>query len=143
MIRLRKVGLTALSFLALVGCSAGESSASVKGYLTSHGFAEDNITIMTGDAYKKTQREGFVADGLTEYLAGFKSPATGEELGEGFVCWFFQGIDQADKFVKDYAGDIYASVERRVKDPRMGSRNNVAWVGTSTIAVGLGWTSIA
>ena len=143
MINLRKAGLTALSFLALVGCSASESSGSVKSYLVNHGFAESNITIMSGDAYKKTQKEGFVADGLTEYLAGSKAAASEKELPEQFYCWFFQSIDQADKFVKDYIGDMYRALEGRVKDPRMGSRNNTAWCGTYSIAVGLGWASEA
>jgi len=140
---LRKIGLSALAVFALASCSQSESSGGVKSYLLSHGFAEANITLMTGEAYKKTQSDKFVADGLKEYLAGVKAPAAEKELPEQFYCWFFDTIDQADKFVKDYVADMYYSLEGRVKDPAMGSRNNCAWAGTSGIAVGLGWSSAA
>ena len=138
MMKLQKIGLAALSVFALASCAQSESSGGVKGYLTGHGFTDANISIMTGDAYKKTQSEGFVADGLKEYLSASRSTGEGE-LPEQFYCWFFDSIDQADKFVKDYVGDMYYSLEGRCKDPRMGSRNNTAWAGTNSIAVGLGW----
>ncbi len=143
MFALRKIGIAALATLALVSCNASESSGGVKSYLLGHGFAESGITLMTGEAYKKTQKEGFKADGLKEYLAGTKAPASEQELPEQFYCWFFDTMDQAEVFVKEYVGDLYYSLEGRVKDPRMGSRNNCAWAGTNSIAVGLGWTSAA
>lgn len=143
MFALRKIGIAALATLALVSCNASESSGGVKSYLLGHGFAESGITLMTGEAYKKTQKEGFKADGLKEYLAGIKAPASEQELPEQFYCWFFDTMDQAEVFVKEYVGDLYYSLEGRVKDPRMGSRNNCAWAGTNSIAVGLGWTSAA
>ena len=141
MIRLRKLGLGALAVLALASCNASESAGSVKGYLTSHGFAESGITQMTGEDYKKTQSAEFKAEGLKEYLAGNKAPASDKELPEQFYCWFFDTMEHADFFIKDYVGDLYHSLEGRVKDPSMGSRNNCAWAGTNGIAVGLGWTT--
>ena len=143
MTRLHKIGLSVLAVFALASCAQSEDSGSVKGYLLNHGFSESNITLMSGEAYKKTQSESFVAEGLKEYLAGVKAGASEKEPGEQFYCWFFDNIDQADKFVKDYVGDMYHSLEGRCKDPAMGSRNNVAWAGTSGIAVGLGWSSAA
>lgn len=138
---LRKIGLSALAIFALTSCSQTESSGGVKSYLLSHGFSESNLTLMSGEDYKKTQSETFVADGLKEYLAGVKAPASEQELPEQFYCWFFDTFDQADKFVKDYVSDIYLSLETRCKDPQMGNHNNVAWAGTKSIAVGLGWSN--
>ena len=137
--QLRKIAVATLATFALVSCADSESSGSVKSYLTSHGFAESGILVMSGEDYKKTQSSSFVAEGLKEYLAGTKAPASEKELPEQFYCWFFQSIDQADKFVKDYVADIYRGIEGKAKDPGMGSRNNVAWCGTNSIAVGLGW----
>ena len=143
MIRLRKLGLGALAILALASCNASESVSGVKGYLTGHGFAESGITVMSGEDYKKTQSAEFKAEGLKEYLAASKAPASERELPEQFYCWFFDTMAQADTFVKDYVGDMYRSLDGRVKDPSMGSRNNCAWAGTNGIAVGLGWTVTA
>ena len=143
MIRLRKLGLGALAILALASCNASESAAGVKGYLTSHGFAESGITQMSGEDYKKTQSKEFKAEGLKEYLAAAKAPASEKELPEKFYCWFFDTMEQADFFVKDYVADMYRALDGRVKDPSMGSRNNCAWAGTNGIAVGLGWTTTA
>ena len=141
MTHIRKIALSAMAVFALASCSQSESSGGVKNYLLGNGFSEANITVMTGEAYKKTQREDFVADGLKEYIAGVKTPASEQEKPEQFYCWFFDTFDQADKFVKDYVGDIYTSLENRVKDPRMGSHNNAAWAGTNSVAVGLGWSN--
>ena len=130
MISLRRLALGTLAILALASCSASESAAGVKGYLTSHGFADSGITQMSGE-------------GLKEYLAANKAPASEQELPEQFYCWFFDNMDQASVFIKDYVGDMYHSLEGRVKDASMGSRNNCAWAGTNGIAVGLGWTTTA
>lgn len=143
MIRLRKLALGTLAILALASCNASESAAGVKGYLTSHGFADSGITQMSGEDYKKTQSADFKAEGLKEYLAATKAPASEQELPEQFYCWFFDNSDQAGVFIKDYVGDIYHSLDGRIKDPSMGSRNNCAWAGTNGIAVGLGWTTTA
>ena len=140
MLRLRKLGLGALAVLALTSCNASESAAGVRSYLTSHGFAESGIIQMSGEDYKKTQSAEFKAEGLKEYLAASKAPASDKELPEQFYCWFFDTMDQADVFVKDYVADMYRALEGRVKDPSMGSRNNCAWAGTNGIAAGLGWT---
>lgn len=140
MFALRKIGITALATLALVSCNASESSGGVKSYLLNHGFAESGITLMTGEGYKQTQTKDFKADGLKEYLAGTKAAASDQELPEQFFCWFFDNSDQADAFVKEYVSDLYYSLKGRAKDPSMGSRNNAAWAGTNSIAVGLGWT---
>ena len=139
---LRKIGLSALAVFALASCSQTESSGSVKSYLLNHGFSESNITLMSGEDYKKAQSEKFVADGLKEYIAGVKAPASEQELPEEFFCWVFDTFEQADKFVKDYVSNIYLALETRCKDPRMGNHNNAAWAGTNSIAVGLGWSNV-
>ena len=141
MTTLRKIGLTTLATFAIVGCSQTESLGSAKSYLLGQGFTETHITVMSGEDYKKTQSDTFVADGLKEYLAGTKPAASEKEKPQEFYCWYFETFDQADKFVKDYVGDIYHSLQDRCEDPRMGSRNNAAWAGTNSIAVGLGWVS--
>ena len=143
--KLQKIALPLFAFavLALAGCNASESAGGVKGYLTSHGFAESGITQMSGEDYKKTQSAEFKAEGLKEYLAAVKAPASEKELPEQFYCWFFDTMEQADFFIKDYVSNLYYSLDGRVKDPAMGSRNNCAWAGTNGIAVGLGWTTTA
>ena len=140
MLNLRKIGLSALAIFALTSCgAASESSSSVKSYLLNQSFPEANIIVMNAENYKKTQSSTFVADGLQEYLSATKPSAS--DLPEQFFCWFFETFDQADKFVKDYVGDMYHTLDGRCKDPSMGSRNNTAWAGTNSIAVGLGWAS--
>ncbi|MBQ2069731.1 MAG: hypothetical protein II467_02220 [Bacilli bacterium] len=143
MIKLRNIAVAALAAFALTSCSASESAGGVKSYLTGHGFAESNITQMTGEDYKKTQSSSFKGEGLKEYLAATKPAASDKELPEVFYCWFFENMDQADAFVKEYVGDMYHSLDGRAKDPTMGSRNNTAYCGTSSIAVGLGWSNAA
>ena len=137
MIRLNKIGLSALAVLAMASCASTESSAGVKGYLLGQGFQEGNITQLSAEAYIKTQEPDFKADGLQEYLAGIKPNLGG--LSTQFYCWFFDNADHASAFVTEHVASMYYSLEGRCEDPAMGSRNNAAWCGTKSLAVGMGW----
>ena len=128
----RKIAVTTLAALALVSCGeASESAGSVKSTLEGKGYTAN---VYSAEQYKtlSTAQVFTEAKNLKEHLTAAKA-----NTKEAFFAWFFTDINSAstwfDANVSTFAR-IYAE-----SDLAVGTKNNVAYFGSKTTKIALGW----
>jgi len=129
----RKIAVTALAALALTSCmmEGSESAGAVKATLEGKGYSAQ---VYSAEQYKAlpTAQVFTEAKNLKEHLSAAKTDSK-----EAFFAWFFTDINSAstwfDANVATFSR-IYAE-----GDLAVGTRNNVAYCGSKTAQVALGW----
>lgn len=128
---MKKLFATLLLAASVTLCGCGEasvSSAGMKANLEGKGY--------TAEVMSKTEAEARI-EGV-KWVVDIKDALYSSKGKEVILAFFCANIDDASNFVKENIQAMYNFAKRYTEDPKAGSHNNVAYVGTYDIVVAAG-----
>ena len=114
--------------LFLTGCNASMGAGGVKSSLEGAGYKVE--TMNKEEAKARVTGVNYVVS-PTDVIYATK----GDDL---ILMFFFNSIDDADAFVKENIGVMHSFAERNTTNPKVGSHNNTAYVGSVAAAKAAG-----
>lgn len=111
-----------LALIALVGCMSF-SSSSVKSKLEGKNYS---VSVVSADDYKNSSTYSLIKITKDD---GFKDLLTAKKDKDGILIFFFDSVDNCDKFREKYQ-TLLVDVKGFENEGRFGTYNNVAYFGT-------------
>ena len=105
----------------LVSCEGSSSPSGAKSNLEKDGYTVEVMN--TTEAKARIEGINFVVDPTNALLA-----TKGKE--DVVIIFYFNSIDEADKFVKENVSVMYKFAERYSANPKTGYLNNAAYAGS-------------
>ena len=112
--------LLMVSFL-FVGCQGTASPGAAESGLKGAGY-----TVEVMNATQAKERVGGVEFVVSPTSAILATKGTNEVI----IIFYFNNIEDTDKFVKENIAVMYRFAERYTESPKTGSHNNAAYAGT-------------
>lgn len=116
------IACAGLMLLTLISC-LGFSSSSVKSKLEGKNYS---VSVVSADDYKNSSTYSVIKITKDD---GFKDLLTATKGKDGILIFFFDSIDNCDKFREKYQ-TILVDVKGFENDGRFGTFNNAAFFGT-------------